>query len=86
MSELIRIDREGLRELVREVAREELHAVRAMPRPTYRYLSAAEAADILGVSERTVQRMCLSGALPAVQVGNRWKVRRSDLPVPTGSE
>jgi excisionase family DNA binding protein len=42
-------------------------------------LSTAEAAEILGVSEDTVQRMCQRGELRAYRVGRAWKIRREDL-------
>lgn len=82
MSDWIRVDEDAVRELVRQVAREEIEASREKSTPAGRYLSTGEAADILAVSERTIQRMCLSGELPAVQLGNRWKVRLCDLPTP----
>lgn len=82
MSDLIEVNADRLRELVREIAREEIERSSGREPSPGRYLSAREAADLLGVSERTVQRMCLAGQLPAVQVGNRWKVRACDLPTP----
>lgn len=43
-------------------------------------LTTAQVADQLQVSERTVQRQCVSGVLTSVQVGNRYRIKREDLP------
>ena len=40
-----------------------------------RLLTLSEAADILQVSTRTLQRMIRSGKLPALKVGGQWRVR-----------
>jgi excisionase family DNA binding protein len=40
-----------------------------------RLLTLTEAADILQVSTRTLQRMIRSGKLPALKVGGQWRVR-----------
>jgi excisionase family DNA binding protein len=42
------------------------------------YLTAAEAALIIGVDESQVRRYCISGALKAVKVGQQWMIRHSD--------
>lgn len=44
-----------------------------------RLLTLAEAADILQVSTRTLQRMIRSDRLPALKVGGQWRVRREQL-------
>jgi len=40
-----------------------------------RLLTLTEAADILQVSTRTLQRMIRNGNLPALKVGGQWRVR-----------
>jgi excisionase family DNA binding protein len=40
-----------------------------------RLLTLTEAADILQISTRTLQRMIRSGKLPALKVGGQWRVR-----------
>ena len=42
-------------------------------------LTLSEAADILQVSTRTLQRMIRSRAMPALKVGGQWRVRRALL-------
>ncbi|MGB7949304.1 MAG: helix-turn-helix domain-containing protein [Candidatus Binatia bacterium] len=42
-------------------------------------LTLAEAANILQVSTRTLQRMIRSGDLPAFKVGGQWRVRETQL-------
>ena len=42
-------------------------------------LTLAEAANILQVSTRTLQRMIRSGELPAFKVGGQWRVRETQL-------
>lgn len=42
-------------------------------------LSSKEAARILGVSERTVTRMCEQGKLKAVKVMSLWRINRDAL-------
>ena len=43
-------------------------------------LTTAEVAKLLQIHERTVQRQCAIGQLTSVRVGNRWRVRREDVP------
>jgi excisionase family DNA binding protein len=43
------------------------------------YLSPKEAAQVIGVSEKTIRRRIADGTLPAVQFGQLWRIRRSDL-------
>lgn len=42
-------------------------------------LSSKEAARILGVSDRTVTRMCEQGKLKAVKVMSLWRINRDAL-------
>lgn len=42
-------------------------------------LSSKEAAGVLGVSERTVTRMCEQGKLKAVKVMSLWRINRDAL-------
>lgn len=44
-----------------------------------RLLTLAEAAALLQVSTRTLQRMIRSGALPAFKVGGQWRLREAQL-------
>jgi excisionase family DNA binding protein len=43
------------------------------------YLSAAKAAEAIGVSETTIRKRILSGALPAEKEGGRWVISQGDL-------
>lgn len=42
-------------------------------------LSAKQAASIMGVSDRTVTRMCEQGKLKAVKVMSLWRINRDAL-------
>lgn len=42
-------------------------------------LTLAEAAELLHVSTRTVQRMIRAKNLPALKVGGQWRLRESQL-------
>jgi excisionase family DNA binding protein len=44
-----------------------------------RLLTLAEAARLLQVSTRTLQRMIRSNDLPALKVGGQWRLRESQL-------
>jgi excisionase family DNA binding protein len=44
-----------------------------------RLLTLAEAAELLQVSIRTLQRMIRSKKLPAFKVGGQWRIRESQL-------
>ena len=46
---------------------------------TLRLLTLPEAAELLHVSTRTLQRMIRRNELPAFQVGGQWRVRESQL-------
>ncbi len=47
--------------------------------PEKPYLVPAEAADLLGLSLRTVMRHLASGTIPGKKLGGRWRIRRVDL-------
>jgi excisionase family DNA binding protein len=42
-------------------------------------ITPAEAARILGVHQRTVQRLLKRGELPGFRAGFHWRIRRSEL-------
>jgi excisionase family DNA binding protein len=42
-------------------------------------VDVSEAAEMLGVSSRQVERLVASGALPSVKVGASRRIRRADL-------
>jgi excisionase family DNA binding protein len=44
-----------------------------------RLLTLSEAANLLQVSTRTLQRMIRSGELPAFKAGGQWRVRETQL-------
>jgi excisionase family DNA binding protein len=44
-----------------------------------RLLTLSEAANLLQVSTRTLQRMIRNGELPAFKVGGQWRVREKQL-------
>jgi excisionase family DNA binding protein len=44
-----------------------------------RLMTLAEAAELLHVSTRTVQRMIRAKNLPALKVGSQWRLRESQL-------
>ena len=44
-----------------------------------RLLSLVEAAEVLQVSTRTLQRMIQHKELPAFKVGGQWRIRESQL-------
>lgn len=43
------------------------------------FLTVSEVASLMRVSDMTVYRLIKSGALKAVQVGRRYRVRQSDV-------
>lgn len=45
-----------------------------------RYLSPAEAAQVLGVKAQTIRERCRDGFLPAIKVGRVWRVDMHNLP------
>ena len=52
-------------------------ATRAQREPEL--ISITEAARMLNVSTRTVNRLCLDGKLKAVRVGCQWRINRRAL-------
>jgi excisionase family DNA binding protein len=44
-----------------------------------RLLTLSEAANLLQVSTRTLQRMIRKGELPAFKVGGQWRLRETQL-------
>lgn len=44
-----------------------------------RLLSATEAASILGIRKDTVLKMLDAGEIPAVRLGNRWKIDEDQM-------
>ena len=58
------------------------HAVqREFPVPGQfeRLLDSDEAAALLGIHKKTLQRMARSGEVPGVQIGDLWRFRASTL-------
>lgn len=49
------------------------------PSDNLRLLTLSEAAELLHVSTRTLQRMIRKNDLPALKVGGQWRVRESQL-------
>jgi excisionase family DNA binding protein len=47
--------------------------------PGSNFLTVGEVARLMRVSNMTVYRLIRSGALKAVRVGNRYRVRESDV-------
>jgi excisionase family DNA binding protein len=45
----------------------------------FQFLTVSEVAQLMRVSNMTVYRLIKSGALKAVQVGNRYRVKESDV-------
>jgi excisionase family DNA binding protein len=56
-------------------------ALLLMGRPSadLKFLTLDEAADILQVSKRTIQRMVRNKTLCATRVGRQWRIRESEL-------
>lgn len=49
-------------------------------------ISVAEAAALLGMSERSIARACQRGELIGIKVGRRWLINRTRLYVGLGFE
>ncbi len=49
-------------------------------------ISIVEAARMLNVSTRTVNRLCLDGKLKAVRIGCQWRINRRALREAAGLE
>lgn len=43
------------------------------------YVSVRRAAELLAISEHSVRRLCVSGALPATKFGALWRIKREDI-------
>lgn len=43
------------------------------------YLTTAEAAALIRISVKWVQKACHAGDLPAVKTGKEWRIHRRDL-------
>lgn len=41
-------------------------------------LTPQQAADLLGVSDRRVRQLCVTGDLAAQRIGGRWQINRQD--------
>ena len=50
-----------------------------MPQREPELISITEAARMLNVSTRTVNRLCLDGKLKAVRIGCQWRINRNIL-------
>ncbi len=59
-------------------------AARAQREPEL--ISIVEAARMLNVSTRTVNRLCLDGKLKAVRIGCQWRINRRALREAAGLE
>ena len=49
-------------------------------------LDTADIARVLGRSIRSVQQLCVAGALPAVKLGARWYIGKAKLMALLGEE
>lgn len=45
------------------------------------WMTTAEVADELHITDRTARNWCESGKLPATKTGGRWLIRRTDLAI-----
>ena len=60
---------------IRAVVREEVErALRSVPHGPSQLLTVAQAAQLLGVSQRTVRRQIASGEIPVVRVGRAVRI------------
>ena len=57
-----------------------------MPQREPELISITEAARMLNVSTRTVNRLCLDGKLKAVRIGCQWRINRRALREAAGLE
>lgn len=44
------------------------------------WMTAREAAERLGVTDRAIRKWCQAGRLPAIRHGHRWLINRQHLP------
>ncbi len=70
--------REAGREWVASVSGSEPRKA-AEPESLSSRVSAREAADLLGVTDRAVRLACTQGRIPAEQVDGRWLIDREDV-------
>ena len=77
---------EAVSQTVREVVREEIASLRdeivssgGGSSSTERLMTVAEAAGYARVKEATIREWINEGKLPALQAGNRWRIRPGDL-------
>lgn len=54
--------------------------------PTKQLLNALEAAELMGMNKRTVERMCATGELPAVKLRKKWLINKNLLYARLGLE
>ena len=54
--------------------------------PSKQLLSALEAAELIGMNKRTVERMCATGELPAVKLRKKWLINKNLLYARLGLE
>lgn len=50
-----------------------------MSTATQELLTVSQAAELLGIAEPTVRKLCASGELPAAKLGKRWYVSQKRL-------
>ena len=50
-----------------------------MAKTRRRTITTAEASELIGKSERTVQLLCQTGALEAVKEGNSWTIFKQSV-------
>lgn len=53
---------------------------------TKQLLSALEAAELMGMNKRTIERMCATGELPAVKLRKKWLINKNLLYARLGLE
>lgn len=64
----------------------EFQPVNDSGQPLPALLSILQAAELAGVSGRTITRLCDNGTIKAVKVGNLWRINRDALLVFLGLE
>jgi excisionase family DNA binding protein len=74
---IVTLTAEQLRDIVRAAVREELAATRSNVPAAM--LTPSEVAKALRLSTRHVRNLLAEGELPAVRVGSRWRVKRTDV-------
>jgi len=46
---------------------------------SHEFMTVAEVAERLRVSERTVRQLIMRGELPAIKIGKEWRIARAEL-------